>query len=485
MPVPNRSPASIPPRADGPERDTAEQAVELPDALQPYAPAEFPHKSTNHFVIKRALNLLRNADADFIEVLRGSALAFIVKILAAGLAFAMNVVISRQLGAQEAGLFFLGYTIVFVAATVSRLGLDFTFVRFIAGHQVTKEWGQIKKLYQIGIGWSIMASVGVAAIFWWLADYLAIEVFGKPAFADVIRIMAWTIPITALFTLQAKALQGIRHVAQSIILVSGISPLVILILALIISPNNAVTTGWMFTAASGCALLLGIYWWSRLPLNRTPSIDVDRKQILASCLPLLGVAVLNQTVTWSSQIMLGVWASSADIAVFNAAQRTAMLVSFALAAVNTIAAPKFAAMSRNQDHQALVRTATDATRLMAALALAPLALMLAFPHAILSTFGSEFTAGANTLRILAIGQIISVAAGPVGLLLSMSGHERLLRNNVFIAAIASLALGFALIPLYGLIGAAIASAGGIALQNLLCVWQVWRVHGFSAFGRRK
>ena len=54
----------------------------------------------------------------------------------------MNVVISRQLGAEEAGLFFLVYTIVFIAAVIGRLGLDNTFVRFIATHHSTNDWGR-------------------------------------------------------------------------------------------------------------------------------------------------------------------------------------------------------------------------------------------------------------------------------------------------------------------------------------------------------
>ena len=61
----------------------------------------------------------------------------------------------------------------------------------------------------------------------------------------------------------------------------------------------------------------------------------------------------------------------------------------------------------------------------------------------------------------------------------MTGHEKLLRNNVFVAAVTALALGFTLVPPDGLTGAAIATAGGIALQNLLCVWQVRRVLGFN------
>jgi len=70
--------------------------------------------------------------------LRGSAVAFAVKLLAAGSLFAMNVVIARQLGADEAGLFFLAYTIGFIAAAASRLGLDNTHVRSIAAHHFNR-----------------------------------------------------------------------------------------------------------------------------------------------------------------------------------------------------------------------------------------------------------------------------------------------------------------------------------------------------------
>ncbi|MEA3643989.1 MAG: polysaccharide biosynthesis C-terminal domain-containing protein [Lamprobacter sp.] len=83
------------------------------------------------------------------------------------------------------------------------------------------------------------------------------------------------------------------------------------------------------------------------------------------------------------------------------------------------------------------------------------------------------------LRILALEQLVNVATGSVGYLLSMTGHERLLRNNVLAAAVVALDGALVLIPAFGLIGTAVATATGIAIQNLLCVWQVRRVLGFK------
>ena len=430
--------------------------------------------------MKTLINRLRRSDTDFKELMHGGAVAFLVKILGAGSAFAMNVVIARELGADQAGLYFLAYTLVIALAAISRLGLDNTLVRFIASHHAAQEWPEIRQVFGLSVRWSLVASVLAAMLLWLWAEVLARDLFGRPEFATVIRLMAPVIPLMALFTLHASALQGIKRILESQSSLSVVLPLTMALLALLIQPADARTAALLLFAASAGVLALSVWWWWRaLPRAQLEAVTVDQRAILASCLPLLMVVASNQIVTWSSQIFLGVWADAADVAVFNAAQRTAILISLVLVAVNSIAAPKFAALYRLGQHDALRKTALHATRVMLGLALIPFTLIQIGAEPILSLFGAEFTAGATVLRILALGQLVNVATGSVGFLLSMTGHERLLRNNVLVAAVVALGGGVALIPPFGLIGAAVATAAGMAIQNLLCVWQVRRVLGFN------
>ncbi len=81
--------------------------------------------------------------------------------------------------------------------------------------------------------------------------------------------------------------------------------------------------------------------------------------------------------------------------------------------------------------------------------------------------------------ILALGQFVNVATGSVGYLLSMTGHERELRNNAFISALAGVVFGLALIPGHGLLGASVATAVAVASQNLLGAYQVRKHLGFN------
>ncbi|MCF7992568.1 MAG: oligosaccharide flippase family protein [Thiohalocapsa sp.] len=402
-----------------------------------------------------------------------------MKALAAVSVFAMNIAVTRTLGAAQAGLFFLAYTIVTLLATASRLGLDLALVRFTASYAVESEWGQIRRLHRTALHWSLTASILVACTLALLADWLAGHVLHKPQFAEALQVAAIAIPLVALMFVHGKLLQGIKRVAQSLFVLSVCAPLVLLALVLFIGPATAVTAVWYLAAATAAAAAIGAFWWfSAVPRPRAlPAID--RRELIQVCMPLLTVSVLAAVVTWSSQLILGAWATSAEVAVFNAAQRTALLITFVLLAVNTIAAPKFAALFRTGNHAALRHSALSATKLMVLFSLGPLIAMLLFPRAFLMLFGAEFGAGSTALRILALGQFLNVATGSVGFLLSMTGHEAKLRDTVLIASVLAVLLGFALIPSYGITGAAIATAAGVATQNLLGVYQVSRAHGFN------
>ena len=74
--------------------------------------------------------------------------------------------------------------------------------------------------------------------------------------------------------------------------------------------------------------------------------------------------------------------------------------------------------------------------------------------------------------LLAFAQFINVATGAVHYLLAMCGHETELRNLGLAASVAIIVLNLALIPAYGLYGAAIAMTIVVIGQNLIATWVV-------------
>lgn len=74
------------------------------------------------------------ADQQLLELLSGSSVALILKLIGAGLAFTFNVLLARLLGAEGAGVYFLALSVITVAVVFGRLGLDKTVLRLISAN---------------------------------------------------------------------------------------------------------------------------------------------------------------------------------------------------------------------------------------------------------------------------------------------------------------------------------------------------------------
>lgn len=415
----------------------------------------------------------------FREVLLGSFIGLSVKLLAAGSVFLMNVLVARKLGAAEAGLFFLGFTLVSWFSAVGRFGLDNSLIRFVASALDSGDLGCVNSVYRKSMLWAGAVCSVLTISLLVLGEPLATVVFDQPGFGPVLLVMTFGVPLVSLYTLHAEALKGFRLVAKSMMTVNLIVPLVMLIGLVFFPVDTSLQTAYIYVGACFLALLVGWFWWHVAARNTAPAAPFPSEVLLASCLPLWGVMFLSQCTLWSSQLMLGAWSTTQDVALFAAAQRTAMLTSFVLVAINAIAAPKFASMHSRGDIDGLRKVALWSVRLMIASAVPVLLFMIICREWLMLLFGNEFVDASGALLILAIGQFVNVVTGSVGFLLSMTGHERCLRSNGLIGALLGVSLGVILIPVYGLTGGAVATAGAVACQNLLGVYYVKRLLGFN------
>lgn len=232
---------------------------------------------------------------------------------------------------------------------------------------------------------------------------------------------------------------------------------------------------WAFIAASFVTAVVATILWRRaVPQLKGIKGNFRLNKLLDSSVPLFLVSAMYLVIQWTSTFALGIWGTKAEVGVFSVAFRTAMLISFVLIAVNSIAAPKFAALYSLGDMDALGKTARNSARLLTLMAAPVLALFIIFPSRIMGVFGEDFRQGGMILAILAAGQFVNVSTGSVGYLLMMSGNERILRNNVAFAAAVNVALNALLVPRYGILGAAVATALSVSLLNITASYLVYK-----------
>ncbi|UYG06067.1 lipopolysaccharide biosynthesis protein [Halomonas sp. M4R1S46] len=247
-----------------------------------------------------------------------------------------------------------------------------------------------------------------------------------------------------------------------------------------LSPLGIANAGWAMALAAWLVLGQGVWqawrWFGRQDLQSGDELTTRQEFVTSSrAFFVMSLAQFMQTVL--SVLIAGMLLSSADLGLFKSAERTALLINFILMVINAVLPPRFATLYRQGNFLGLNDLARKGVLLGLALASPMLLVCLLVPHWVFGLFGAEFTQGANLLRIIAVAQLVNVATGSVGFLLNMTGHEKLMRNIALSCNALGLALFFILIPLLGALGAALALAMVLVLQNLTALVFVWRKLG--------
>ncbi len=410
------------------------------------------------------------------EIARGATTAMTVRILGGLLGFGFDVLVARMLGTDGAGRYFLAVSMVLIGSEIGRLGTDATMVRFVASSVEMGNWLTAKSSFHKCLAISVFGSIVASVAIWVAAAPLAEQFFEKPDLTPLLRLSCLAIVPLSIMNATGQALRGLKDIRGFITVTSLFRNGFPLVLGATLIPLYGVEGAiWSLAISFTVASAIGYGMWKK----KTDSADpvgnpIPVPEILKSCLPLVGVSIASIVMRRSPIIILGRFAPESSVGILGIAQRVVALLSLVLTAVNSIAAPKFAAMHVSSDRELLARTVRRTTAILAVAAF-PVFLVFVFgSKLILSFFGPSVASGATVLVILATGRYLNVFSGPVGILLVMTGHERLQRNTSILTAIICVIICLYLIPDYGSTGAAAAIAVALTTQNLIAVVLVRR-----------
>jgi len=150
-----------------------------------------------------------------------------------------------------------------------------------------------------------------------------------------------------------------------------------------------------------------------------------------------------------------------------------------LMTVNLVIGPEISRLYNQKNIVKLEMLLSRSIKLIFILTL-PIALFLImFGPFVLSLFGKEFGVGYPVLIIFIFVALVNVAAGSVGNILNMTGYEKHVFYGILISLVFNIVLNIILIPLYGIIGAAISTGSAIIIWNLILWWFVKKKIGIN------
>lgn len=413
-------------------------------------------------------------DIQFREIISGSSISLCFKILGSLSTFVFNLLLARTFGAAEAGLFFLSLAVAEVFAIVGRLGLAQSIIAFIGGESAQKNWRAVKGAFKKSLLIMTISSLLAGILMLLLSIPLAKTAFDEPNLAPLFHIMAFAVPAMAFLHLIGNSLQALNQIRESQFIVSlSLQLLLIICISPILFQPDIMKVPYAYAIAVWISTIGAFFLlWLNTPQLRNVSGNFPYSKIISKTIPLFWSNLLIMLNARAGTFLLGYLASPFEVGVYNIAFRISMLINFVLFAVNAICTPKFASFHATGDKKSLANVARQSTLIIVVTTLPILLIIIFFSNHILTLFGTDFAENNAPLVVLAIGQCVNIAVGPVGMLLAMSGKEKQLRNVYIICTPLNIFLQFALIPHLGALGASIATAISIIFQNITAFWLV-------------
>lgn len=403
--------------------------------------------------------------------------------------YATQIALARFYGEAQLGFYVLGLSFVQLANLVSMFGMNDSAVRYVARYRAEGDAAGVRGTLLVVFGVALSASLAFSALMFVSAGFLADQIYGKPFLESVFRAFAPAVPLFTLMTIALWATQGFQTVKYATSVEQVARPLVNLGLVTVFYLLGTQVLGAVaaYVISMGVGAVLAIYYLRMLfpkLLDWSAPARYEPRELFGFSVPSLVATTTNYVNNWATVAILGIFAPAREVGIFNAANRTAALTGLALLAFSGIFSPMISTLYRtgSTDHLGFLYKDVSRWNFTGSLAIFLVTALLA--KDVLAVFGERFVAAWPALVVVSAAQLFSSSVGLTGRMLTMTGRQRLVMWSRLASAVVTVAGGFVLVPLYGIMGAAAAAAVGLVLANAITLFSVERLLGFWPYTLR-
>lgn len=405
--------------------------------------------------------------------------------------FVLALALTRMLDGPGYGAYVYALAWATFLSVPASLGLTPLVIRYVASYAVGRRWGLVRGLvlrtHQVVLVTAFVL-VGAGAGVAWLVHGSDRRLLGP------FLIGLALVPLLSLTSLRQGVLKGFNRVVLGRVPETIVAPGLTLALVGLVwwARGRELTAEWavgLTVAAVLIAFLVGTIML-RLVVPRearAAGAEYELRQWSRSAVPLLAIALLLVVNAQVGTILLGSLADAQAAGVFSIAVKVSAFTSFFYLAATYPLYPSVARLWASGDTPGIDRLLTRTSRAALVGAVLVGGAFLVFGGRILEIFGSEYARGGLTaLRILTVAEIVKVAVGYGGLALIMTPFERSMLSGMVLGVALNAPLAAALVPVWGVDGAAVASAAGAIGSSLAFLGLARRRLGIygSAFARR-
>jgi len=399
---------------------------------------------------------------------------FLCKIVSAGAGLLLTLLLTTNVSAEIYGeyAYFLGWgSLIAILATS---GHDISLLRSIPISIDKKDWSEFRGLLRYIGAWLVLISPAIAVIFaasvffvispsnspvkhTVIVALVAVSFAGKSIVSTIFRSLKSpllaelfqgaipsivTLALIAIWIVFRDRLDGFPVATGAIIGITVATTMVCLLVAVSL-------IGRILPAQSKGALPASNFkrWW----FKAVPHLFLSGCSVV---LMKIDIVFLGASVEFSS------------VAKYQVAIKIAGTLTLVHHSITHVFAPMIAEMYHSKNMQTLQGYLRSASLMMFVITSFAAVILALFGSSILGLFGANYADAYGVLLTIMCGVLINAFCGPVGYVATMTGHTRLAATYIGAAAALNIILNAVLIPWYGLLGAASATAISAAFWNI-------------------
>lgn len=409
---------------------------------------------------------------------------FISKILT----YFFRASVARYAGPEAYGVFSLGLGVLGIFGTLSILAMNQAIKKYVSDYREKGDFEAVKGAVLSVAQLTMPLSLLLAAIMYLSADFIALTFFDSEQLIPVLKVLALVPPfanISKIAISTTLAYKKIRyHVITNQIFQNLVQFLTVIPLLLIGYGALAAAGAWL--AGYILSAFVAFYFLERKigPVFLSESdAKLQRKKLLKYSYPLLFSGMIASVLGWTDTAFLGYFMSESSVGIYNAALPTAALIMIPYQLFSNLALPTLSEANLKGDKELadLLKTLTRWTFYVSFPAF--IVMFLFSEQALQILFGSQYTSGATALIILAFSNLFGSAVGHLDQVIKAISETNILLKNTLANLGLNIVLNILLIPQFGLMGAAIATASSTVFVNTLLVLEVYHfkdIHPFSS-----
>lgn len=422
-------------------------------------------------------------------VAASGAIGFVGAVASSVLAFVLIALVGHGGGVVDTGTFFQFVGWFMIAAALLRFGADTGLLRSMAQQSADQRIWDLRQSLRVALGPVVLLSVGVAVVVHLNARTLVL-LSGTPDSATaehIVKVLAWCLPPAVVLSVLMGGLRGLGSVVaftvvQNIALPALRVALIGVVVALGVGGISGVLNAWAVPLP--VLTVVGIVLMLRALREAARGTPADVSERLPTSVAAWnfwsfssarGVAAFLETsLEWIDVLVVAAFRSPAEAGIYAVATRVARAGLVVETAVRIAVAPRVATLLGRGERKAASVLFTAMARAVILVSWPLFLVLIVFAPTVLGVFGHGFEAGATVLRMLAVAMMLRLAAGMVQSLLLMGGRSQYQMGNKIAAVVASLVLNVLLVPVFGIVGSAVAWVITTALDTALATLQVRR-----------